>query len=351
MEKQIIINIVSGKGGTGKTLLSAVWADMLGNNNYKVLVVDVDVFVRGLTALLYFHKGEVLRIIDKDKISMSDIICRYSQNNINNNEKDGELGISKYRSFDVLPAVALIDENLSMKDLFPDTKNEARHILNKFKKIIPTNYDFIILDSRAGYDELVSATHGISDISVCVEEDDNISRITTDNLITQLKSDSKTPLLRLVNKCRNKRDELISRDNRSSQISELGAIPFDADVMNSFGGEFFWDDIARSIYKESATRVWNLLSSKMDLKSELPLRRISPIGTSKLEGKIGFLTFRDRVFFIYGVLISIFGLGYAFADKDWIYILGKNPIQLVSLIIGFSGVALTLYTITRIGKK
>ena len=34
------INVVSGKGGTGKTLLCTILAELLGNQNVNVLVID-----------------------------------------------------------------------------------------------------------------------------------------------------------------------------------------------------------------------------------------------------------------------------------------------------------------------
>ncbi len=69
--KHKIINIVSGKGGTGKTLFSAILAELLGNHGIRVLVVDLDVFVRGLTSLLYFHQGESLRVVHDDDLTVS----------------------------------------------------------------------------------------------------------------------------------------------------------------------------------------------------------------------------------------------------------------------------------------
>ena len=53
-----IINIVSGKGGTGKTLLVAVLAELLSRKRAKVLLIDVDIFVRGLTCLLYYQQDK-----------------------------------------------------------------------------------------------------------------------------------------------------------------------------------------------------------------------------------------------------------------------------------------------------
>ena len=47
-----VINLVSGKGGTGKSLLTAVLGRALAREGLNVLIIDLDIFVRGLTILL-----------------------------------------------------------------------------------------------------------------------------------------------------------------------------------------------------------------------------------------------------------------------------------------------------------
>jgi septum site-determining protein MinD len=93
----MIINIVSGKGGTGKTLLCASMAEALGESHVKALIIDMDFAVRGLTSLLYYDRGESYNIIrGKEKLSAYDLF------EIEDLNEDFILGIEKYRSFDVL---------------------------------------------------------------------------------------------------------------------------------------------------------------------------------------------------------------------------------------------------------
>lgn len=347
MKNRTIINVVSGKGGTGKTLVCAVLAEMLGNSNTPVLVVDMDIFVRGLTALLYFHKQESLKLVPSDKICVSDLFIDYP----NFYKTHGKLlGISRYRSFDVLPSVSRINYNLSHKEILPDSRKDALNILHQLHKMIPNHYQYVILDSRAGYDEIISATHEICDVTICVEEEDIISRVTTDNLVSQLERDSNTPLFRLVNKGRiKKRGQTLDLKRRS--ISELGTIPFDIDVMNSFGEETFWEDISRSLFKENLAKAWNTLIGKMDLSPELKTKRVSPIGSSRAEEHISMLTLRDRVLLLYGITLGFLGIGYFFSQGELSNQIIKNPILLFSLGIGIVGVVISLIVITRSGRK
>ncbi len=239
-----IINVVSGKGGTGKTLLSCVLADMLGNSaDSRTVVVDLDFFVRGLTSLLYFHQEEKLQITSGKSITVSDFFVAKRASPVQ------ELAILKYRSFDVVPAVSRIDEQLNFEDIGPNTKFEARSILKALIDSLSAKYRFIILDSRAGFDELVAAAHELSTASICVEEQDPISRVTSDNLISQLANGSRVPVFRLVNKARGiRRQEDITFEARS--IFDLGLIPFDMDILNNFGLPTFWDTVNRSLWPD-----------------------------------------------------------------------------------------------------
>lgn len=334
-----IINIVSGKGGTGKTLLSCVLADMLGNTaGNQTVVVDLDFFVRGLTTLLYFHHEEKLQITSE--VSVSEYFISKRTHRIEN------LAILKYRSFDVVPAVARINELLKFNDIGPNTKSEARVILEGLISSLGFKYRFIILDSRAGYDELVSVAHTLSNVSICVEEQDPISRITSDNLILQLESESRAPVFRLVNKARDvKSQDDIFRENRS--ITDLGMIPFDMDIMNSFGSLKFWDVVSGSLYRWALTRSWNILNSKLQLRSELVLPRISPVVSEKLEESLGILPIRERVVFIYGLLLGIVGIGYGILGEGILDLFRNDPTRLASIAAGLTGISLSIYAFFR----
>ena len=347
--KNIIINIVSGKGGTGKTLLTAVLADMLGSAGKEVLCIDMDIFVRGLTALLYFYRQEASTLIEPPQMPTAAFLTRNQGDTLDKlNRLQGRLGICRYRSFNVLPAVSRIDENLAHREIIPDTWDEAKSIIQTIIRKVPDNFQIILLDSRAGFDELIAATHAVSDITICVEEEDAIAKITTDSVVAQLQKESNTPLFRLVNKARGIKT-VHDAVRRGVGVSELGAIPFDIDVMNSFGSPSFWDDIAKSLYKASLAKAWNRLSTKMQLDCNLTVGRISPIGNERVEERLGLLTWRDRVLFIYGILLAITGFGVGLSDYDIIRRLILNPVQLGALLAGIIGLTLSLYVITRLG--
>ena len=338
---QKIINVISGKGGTGKTLLTAVIAEMLGNKGARVLVVDLDVFVRGLTVLLYFQKNESLKITKEDEWSVSDFFKFKGNENYYK-----KIAISKYRSFDVFPSVASVDEVLNFKDIMPNSIEEANVILCSILESIPEKYEFVFFDSRAGYDELIAATHRISDFSLCVEEDDEISMVTSDNLIAQLKADTDKPILRIKNKTRQ-----IQKDNQSLGITFVGSIPFDTDVMNSFGTKSFWDDIGKSLYKDYLIKAWNSLAKKLELDTFLDNKRMSPIGNQKIEKSLSMLSSFNRILFIYGIILILLSFLLIFGGNDFWLKLLYDPTRMLGLIVSIFGVFLTMLSVVINNRK
>lgn len=363
-EYRTIINIISGKGGTGKTLLACVLADMLGNtSDNTVLIVDLDVFVRGLTSLLYFHNGEKIKIADDNQLTVSSFFVGKLKDESSNHRP---LAILKYRSFHVMPAVRNINEMLNFQDIAPNTRQEASEILSNLLNKIPNDYRFIILDSRAGYDELIAATHELSDISICIDEPDPISRITAENLISQLNQDSGgTQLFRLTNKAHGilSEEDLNKEEKISRGITYLGAIPFDMDVLQNFGSPRFWEEITRSLYRSALVQAWNKLSNKMEFDTPLAITRFRPVASERLEARIGILTTNQRVIAIYGALLSIiacvygaqqfyniyntFSIGHGYNSPA--YLFRDTVIAIGSIICGLIGVLGVVYSL-RIKK-
>ncbi|WP_163767648.1 ParA family protein [Providencia stuartii] len=344
-----VINIVSGKGGTGKTLLTAVLAETLGNAGSNVLVIDLDVFVRGLTSLLYYHKNEKIKLCEPWEMSVSEFFINKGIPSLFENRKK-KFAISRYRSFDVIPSVSRVDELLQFSDLMPDTKKEALDYIQGLLRAIKNekSYDFIFFDSRAGYDELISASHQCSDITICVEEEDNISRITTDNLINQMQNDTNNPIFRLINKTTS------DKEYTASSVTHIGNIPFDMDIMRTFGQNNFWDDLKSTIYLDAIIKSWNNLSNKMDLSCSIESKRQSPFRNRSIEKKLQFYSLKDRVMIIYGILIGFMGVLYPLFQNGLFNELLNNRellLRIMSSFVGIFGFALTFLIILKNRKK
>jgi septum site-determining protein MinD len=343
--KRTIVDIVSGKGGTGKTLLSAVLADALANQGVSVLAIDLDVFVRGLTVLLYLYRKERIQLIDSDALSVYSYIAKSTSPG--RARRPSELGICRFRSFDLLPSVSRVDQVVDYHKAVLDDRSVALRVLRNLLTEVAPRYEVVLLDSRAGVDEFISATHAVSDITICVREDDPVSRFTDENLVTQLEAESDNPIFRLTNKARrilSIRDlERLPKDS----VTDLGVIPFDMDIMNAFGTDNFWEVTSRSLYRAALIRAWNTLNDKMVLGYPISEHRISPIASESFERRVGNFSFKERIYLVYGTLLSLLGIGYALAGREMIAMFFVEPARLVALVAGVAGMGLVLLTITN----
>jgi septum site-determining protein MinD len=341
----MIINIVSGKGGTGKTLLCASMAEALGESHVKALIIDMDFAVRGLTSLLYYDRGESYNIIrGKEKLSAYDLF------EIEDLNEDFILGIEKYRSFDVLPAVRSIDWKIDHRIENQNSKFLETRIIKLLSRL-EKSYDIIFIDSRAGYDELNSVIHNISDLTICVQEEDEISYITALNLIRQFESESSKPVRIIVNKARNVKD-IYDTKYKQSNIQKtygfLGTIPFDIDVMNSFGESDFWEKIKRTLYYAGVIDILRVISDKFNLPNTINYKKIRPIPSLSLEKRLAYLALRERTLLLFGLILSIGGLLISVLGTQYIKELIKyQPERVFGVVFSMVGFGIIIFTLLK----
>lgn len=190
------IAFCSGKGGVGKTLLATCLARIIRREeDCNVLLVDLDVSVRGLTLLAFQNKYE----LDQVPISLIDYLLGGP-----NVEKelfqglhealtaDGEEGRqnSPYRRLEkvfILPA--------STESERPDWTQFARiefdHAMERLKQLqafATASHDvgYIIFDTRAGLGSLSLAAATLSDVNLIVLEEDNISWRAALNMLLEI---------------------------------------------------------------------------------------------------------------------------------------------------------------------
>ncbi|HEX2593970.1 MAG TPA: ParA family protein [Rhizomicrobium sp.] len=322
-----VINVVSGKGGTGKTLIVAVLAELLSRKrSARVLLVDLDVFVRGLTTLLYFEGDRRTRLISPEQLAVSDIL-------VTDSPRSGLPGIVRYHSFDVWPSVARVDQRLLSRDVVPDSFEIAKERVGKILQAISSEYDVVLLDGRAGFDELVAATFVLSDITINIEEDDLVSSITSDNLIAQLNDVDTKPIYRIVNK---------SYGRHHERVADLGRIPFDADIMKSYGEDEFWFGITRSLIEPALVKIWNSLCRNEGMKFFIESFRHSAFPVASTDRWLSQLTSVQRLLGVYGFLLSLGGFSISIGGERFFYQLTRDPIALGGAIAAIFGIAMLL---------
>lgn len=123
-----VITIVSGKGGTGKSMLCANLGVALSSLGYKTLVLDADLSMANLKMFLGMDKYHpTLNDVLLDKIKLHDAISTGPKN------------------VNVLPA-----------DIFLKNSNKISiESLEPLIEVLINNYDFILIDAPAGLNRSV----------------------------------------------------------------------------------------------------------------------------------------------------------------------------------------------------
>ena len=383
-----VINVISGKGGTGKTCFANVLANEIAkNHDHKVLVIDLDLPVRGTTNLLATTNNGKLKLAEGKSVSsffqeyhkmvfkpiadMQLTVDRIEaqRKKFRDNFESAAPAISKFDSFYVIPATDWIEgDYIDFDSIFQLTNEDINCALTTLIKSaqdsckreplhLDRQFDYIFLDNRAGYDRFVAEAHRISKFSILVEEDDNVSSTTADNLNEQLRSlqikEGKitTPILRVRNKVL---QENLSKNPRNQLY--VSDIPFDMDVMRFFGERRFWGNIRGTLYHRAVIKAWNDIEAKMGLSAHL--QDIGSLGVAfKIVSKLSILPALGRLLFLYGLLstfsafILLFTLVYGKITPQMMEEALNFPVITVLLFLAVTGMLLTIISVFFIGAK
>src|SRR5690606_24383123 len=134
-----IICMASAKGGSGKTILTATFAAFLAALNKKVLIIEIDASINGLT-LLYLKE-----VMLKNEHALS--------------EGRKALGSYEYKSswenleiVNLSNGVFMIPATYSFLNTENITIESFRFSLDQIKSKYSQDYDYIFLDAQAGSD-------------------------------------------------------------------------------------------------------------------------------------------------------------------------------------------------------
>ena len=330
---------MSGKGGTGKTVLTAVLGRALAREGFRVLLVDLDIFVRGLSILLSKYTK---RPFNSKKVTVSAFLFMgkrkvdYDWHNINEREFFG-FATSRFFECDILPAVGDIGDPLEYDELIFTSPRFSLGFIKNLFSLIRGKYDYVLLDCRAGIDSMLVSIASESDYIISVSEDDDVCVQTNNNLINHLRYKKKVKhIFTLINKGRRIMSYSDLRDitSQARDFNFIGVIPFDMEVMEDFGKERFWHTVYETLYFRAVIDSWNNFADRNDLDklSERKYRFPPSIFMSKKAGKIPLV---QRILRVYGIGFSLVGIFLLIYN----YILRKGDIETFEMMIIASLVA------------
>lgn len=222
---------ISGKGGVGKTTLSAFLSRYYSNNGHAVLAVDADPDA---------NLAEAIAMPDADKaVPLSEMKKLIEERT---GSKPGTMGgfFKLNPRVDDLPdTIALKDGNLRLITMGTVKKGGAGCVCPEsvmlkamITHLVIARDEFIIMDMEAGIEHLGRGTSGFMDMILVVVEPGKRS-LETANRVKQLASDLGVKDIRLVgNKIRGK-DDIDFLKKNASGFNFSGFIPYDQAIITA----------------------------------------------------------------------------------------------------------------------
>lgn len=303
-----VISVVSGKGGSGKTLFTAVLGRTLAEEGQRVLLVDMDIFVRGLTVLLHrFRKASAAT----GTSTISDLLGIFDKESQKRGPVDGSnLALIRFGEADVAPAVSDVSAPLDYDDTALSEEHFCYERIQALIDQVSSRYDYILLDNRAGMDSLVAASCRSANFVLSIAEDDDVGRQTNVNLVNFLRfKKGITRIYTVINKGRRIHDfrDVQRRKEERAEFSVMGVIPFDGDVMETFGSERFWVAVNETLYFRALIEAWNALPA--DVRgNEINISRYRFPPRIFMQKSQGRFTLIERILRLYSVLFIIAGM-------------------------------------------
>jgi flagellar biosynthesis protein FlhG len=245
-----IIAIGSGKGGTGKTLLTASLAYALVRVGHRVLVVDADLGTDGLSLFILGPDGrsDVRTFEDSQVLSallqQPELIENARGRVINRTVGDKHQGVT----YEAIVTSRSIYADGTGEDPREELVNLGRPAFQErlgrlFDKLRTEPYDFVLVDTRGGFSFPTADACALADSFIVVMEADYTSFYQQRSLISAIDESAKqlktSPLLRsiLLNKCVDG-DEPLFRSKVAETLrlstGEIYTLPLDPDAARAY---------------------------------------------------------------------------------------------------------------------
>lgn len=310
IKKAKVISVISGKGGTGKSLFTAVLGNCLSKEHCKVLLVDLDIHVRGLTILLSKYIGAAEGMSVTDCLENNDYPCNFA--------------IYRFQECEILPAVINIAHPL-IKDIESSAFDQFLERLFDYAK---NKYDVILLDCRSGLDDSLVTIAKKSDFVVSISEDDDVCLQANLNLVTYLRHDEKIDnIYTVINKGRriSSKDDMQKKIESIFDFSCIGLIPFDETIMEDYGKDRFWLTVYDTLYFYGIVKFWNEFRGKASISFSISEDKYFFDDTKIVRNGM------SSMFRVYGFIILIAGLVFSII-ASFVDVQSQNIVFLASIV-------------------
>lgn len=249
--KNSCIAIVSGKGGSGKTLISISMTAWLAYIGFNVLLIDMDMYTSGATYFLDinitkpsdFNLGEYFSSNDVCEITATKLFAKVSAESTLDAKDVGKSEFSLIRSINTNfdpNRVDEIDKSITDVKIIVD---KLRHVINRATTAEP--FDYILIDTRGGCDTISTAAALVAGACIVITETDSPSFKAGTQLMKAISSSASdtgnqcAKLGFIMNKNIHriyKDTEALEKHLRSNELktSHLATIDLDRNIVESF---------------------------------------------------------------------------------------------------------------------
>ena len=207
------ITITSGKGGVGKTTLTANLAVALAMKGKKVVAIDADIGLRNLDVVMGLENRIVYDLVD-----VVEGTCRLRQAMIRDKRQEGLF---------LLPAA-------QKRDKMAVTPDDMRSLIAQ----LDSEFDFVLVDSPAGIERgFQNAIAGVSEVIIVTTPDVSAVR-DADRIIGLVEAAEKNEPSLVINRLKPsmvRQGDMLSTEDVIDvlAISLLGIVPEDEDIIVS----------------------------------------------------------------------------------------------------------------------
>jgi flagellar biosynthesis protein FlhG len=272
-EGPVVLAIVSGKGGSGKTLIATAIAEGLAICENRVLLVDADLATGGLSYYLGFSS------YSRAREGLSEFIMGRTKHSLPIASARPEV-VFNHRSFGLVDLVPVGEHRLLQRD----GNSLDEEVLSRLLSAA-SEYDFVIFDCRGGIDhESLSVCTAAQEILVVVETDAAAIQASQHliNVLSESGNGRKVAGF-ILNKVMDDPSSLAKAGISLFRSECLGAVPFDIEATRSFiKGEIPQDT---SLFAKHVFRITAKLFPKRASELErYTILRNEEFGTVTLKG-------------------------------------------------------------------
>ncbi|OQW76531.1 MAG: hypothetical protein BVN32_08915 [Proteobacteria bacterium ST_bin14] len=316
-----IVAVVSGKGGSGKTMFAVALAQGAAINDKKAILVDTDFATGGLTYYLTFRE------FSNARVGLSDFLgSRPTDKPLSD---WAAVGKSTRREEDWISNVKLApigDQRRFREDMDNEIELAVRNVLNQAVYIS----DLVVVDCRGGIDSQSIAVCRMADEIIVVVETDTTSIRASQHLADILSDENiKQKVVGFVlNKVMDDPTPLAKTASALLRLDYLGAIPFDIEATRSYIQGLIPD--SNTLFARHVFAILPRIFSDLEKISNIRVLDAEEFGSVTLrspETRLGGL-----ILLSLGLYLSVGFMWFAYLDLDYIGGIRFNIFQILFVI-------------------